>query len=457
MTSRVFQAKFPRGIAFGGQRHAGSILAVPPSAAFPCAAQAFCKKISIERVTGSITKTRLAFHVGGYDPDPPVMVYQRFLRELRRFERTWSVTASVSGIIIEADQAMWNVVTSGPNWQVETQCRLVRWDDVMAVYGRRPAWQRIPLGLLAFADFVAGGALWGYVRTSTRYALFFLYPYVIFAALAALASFAGALIAYASGSALAGIATAAVALVALLQGASRWLYLSLMFDDWIFSRRYIRGGDPTLDRRLDLVARQMVAAARAGEADEILIFGHSLGAVLGIDLVDRALRYDPDFGTTGTRVALVTAGSSIPKIGLHSGAVRFHAALARVAAAANPFWADYQSRADWLNFFKVDPVARSGLKPTGRPVVRNAHIREMVDPIFYSRLRRNFYRLHCQFVSGNERRAAYDYFMLFCGPLSAEHNVQLPDGARSAIGDNGALLAAPAEMALEHPRETTGQ
>jgi hypothetical protein len=389
------------------------------------------------------------------------MVHERFLRELSRFERTWSVTASVSGIAIEADQAMWNVVTSGPNWQVETQCRLVRWDDVMAEYGRRPAWQRIPLGLLACADFVVGRALWGYVRTSTRYALFFLYPYVIFAALVALAWFAGAFIAHASESALVGIATAAVALVALLLGASRWLHLPLMFDDWIFSRTYIRGGDPILDRRLDLVARQMVAAARAGEADEILIFGHSLGAVLGVDIVDRALRYDPDFGMTGTRVALVTAASSILKIGLHSGAVRFHAALARVAAAPNPFWVDYQSRADWLNFFKVDPVAKSGLKATGRPVVRNAHIREMVDPTFYSRLRRNFYRLHCQLVSGNQRRASYDYFMLFCGPLLAEDNVYLPDGARQAIGENGALLAAPrrqAEMAFEqHPRETTGQ
>jgi pimeloyl-ACP methyl ester carboxylesterase len=228
-----------------------------------------------------------------------------------------------------------------------------------------------------------------------------------------------------------------------------------LFDEWIFSRTYIRGGDPILDRRPDLIARQMVATARAPEVDEILIFGHSLGAVLGVDLVDRALRHDPDFGITGTRVALVTAGSSILKIGLHSGAVRFHAVLARVAAAPSPFWVDYQSRADGLNFFKVDPVAESGLKATGRPVVRDAHIREMLDPIFYRRLRRNFYRLHCQFVSGNERRASYDYFMLFCGPLLAEHKVHLPDGARSAIGENGALLAAPrrqAEMAPERQR-----
>jgi hypothetical protein len=121
-----------------GQHHVGSGLAVPPSATLLCTGQAFWEKLSIEPVTDLITKKRLAFHIGGYDLSPPVIVHERFLRELGRFERIWPVTASVSGITVEADRAMWNVVTSRPNWQVETECRLVRWDDVMAECGCRP-------------------------------------------------------------------------------------------------------------------------------------------------------------------------------------------------------------------------------------------------------------------------------------------------------------------------------
>jgi hypothetical protein len=410
-------------------------------------------------VTDPTIRTRLVFHIGGFDPKPPIRMHGRFVRELRRFERTWLATASVSAIAVETDQAVWNVVTSGPNWRVETRCHLVRWDDIMEELGCRPAWRRIPHGLLAFADFVRGGALWGYARTSVRYALFFLYPYVIFAALAALAGLAGTFIAGGSGSVSLGIATAVAVFLTLLEGASRWLYLPLMFDDWIFARNYIRRRDPILDRRLDFFAQQIVAAALAKEADEILIFCHSLGAVIGVDLVDRALRYDPDFGLVGSRVTLVTSASSILKIGLHRGANRFHAALARVAAARSPFWVDYQARADWLSFFKTDPVAGSRLRATGRPVLRNARIRDMVDPAAYIQLRRNFYRLHCQFVSGNERRASYDYFMLFCGPLSAEYQVSLPDGARSAIGKDGALLELPREQheLTATDKETTDQ
>lgn len=399
-----------------------------------------------------IIATRLVFHVGGYDPMPPARMYARFVREMHRFERTWSAAVSVSDETFTPEQADWNVVTSGPNWRVATRYRLVRWDDVMARYGGRPLWWRLPLGLLAFVDFVAGGALWGYARTNWRYALFFLYPYLLLGVLAAFAWFAGAFVARTSESVPFGVLAGLAAFFALLQGPGRWLYLPLAFDDWTFSRAYVRHGDPVLDRRLDRVASEIVAAARGAEADEILVVGHSLGAVLAIDLLDRALRLEPDLGLAGTRVALVTAGSSILKIGLHRGALRFRAALARVASASNVFWAEYQSLTDPMNFYKTDPVAESGLRSTGRPVVRIVRIRHMLDPINYRRIRRNFYRVHNQFVSGNELRAAYDYFMMVCGPLSAQRQACLPNGAASAIGEDGTLLEA-----RKGPEEKAGQ
>jgi hypothetical protein len=48
-----------------------------------------------------------------------------------------------------------------------------------------------------------------------------------------------------------------------------------------------------------------------------------------------------------------------------------------------------------------------------------------------------------QFVSGNNLRNAYDYFMLVCGPLGVERQVR-GDGALSALGADGALLERPA-------------
>jgi hypothetical protein len=61
----------------------------------------------------------------------------------------------------------------------------------------------------------------------------------------------------------------------------------------------------------------------------------------------------------------------------------------------------------------------------------------------YRRIRRRFYRLHCQFISGNDRRALYDYFMLVCGPVSAKSQTLAADGALSMIGEDGTLIGAP--------------
>jgi hypothetical protein len=122
-------------------------------------------------------------------------------------------------------------------------------------------------------------------------------------------------------------------------------------------------------------------------------------------------------------------------------------ALGRVSRSPGVFWVDYQALTDVMNFYKTDPVRDCGLEPTGRPIIRTVRIRQMLEPESYRRVRRNLYRLHCQFVSGNECRAAYDYFMLVCGPIPAEQQARSSEGAASVIGDDGRLLHAAASSA----------
>jgi hypothetical protein len=396
-------------------------------------------------MTDSTIAKRLVFHVGGYDFMPPDVVHRRFTRELRRFEGTWSVTARAAEPEVGADEASWPVVTQGPNWRVETDYRLVRWDDVIAARGHEPMWRRVPLGLVAFADFVGSGALFGYLRSNWRYAAFFLYPYLLFAALTALACLAANLAGAVTGSGALGLVTGVGAFLALLYGPGRWCYLPHLFDDWIFARDYVRRSDPMLEQRMERVARELATAARSGEADEIVVIAHSLGAVLAVDILDRALRLDPLLGHTRP-VALLTVGSSILKIGFHRGATRLRAAMERVAQAPNVFWGEYQALTDVMNFYKSDPIAALGLPGRG-PLVRVVRISRMLQPATYRRFRRNFFRVHCQFVSANDLRASYDYFMMVCGPVPVETQVRTADGAVAAIGDDGSLKVRQGDAA----------
>ena len=398
-----------------------------------------------------VTK-RVVFHIGGYDPiTTHAGAQRRFVREIARFQRTWSVKAIVDGLRDSADQIQWNVTTTGPDWQVETDYHLVRWHDVIEAFGRRSIGSRISVGILTFLDFVLAGTLWRYLLTNWRYAVFFLYPFVMFGLLIAIAFLIGALAFKITGSIPIAIGGGLFGFAAVLAGPWRWLQLGNLFDDWIFSREYIRCGNPEIEQRLDKLAAELVAAASSSAADEILVVGHSLGAVLAVDLLDRALKLDPALGRNKIPVTFLSVGSSILKIGLHPKAIRFRAMVERVARSRAIFWGDYQALVDPLNFYKSRPMAEMGLSTEDEATVRVVRFSRMLDHDIYQRIRLNFFRLHCQFVSGNDKRTSYDYFMLTCGPVSAKSQTLAPDGAMSMIADDGGLVASAPLSGSELP------
>jgi pimeloyl-ACP methyl ester carboxylesterase len=389
-----------------------------------------------------IIAKRLVFHVGGYDPITPAgSAQRRFVRELARFERTWSVEASIGALQETPTQATWSVITRGLNWCVESDYRLIRWDDVIEKFSGQSIWRRIPFGIIALIDFIWAGALRGYLRTNWHYAIFFLYPFVMFGFFIAAACVAGAYAFHRSDSIVLAAAACLCVLSALLLGPWRWLRLDTLFDDWIFARDYVRSGNSNIEKRLDSIAREIIVAARNSGADEILLIGHSLGAVLAVDLLDRALKLNHALGATGTPITFLSIGSSILKIGLHGAASRFRAAVEHVGRALGIFWGDCQARIDIMNFYNIDPMAEMSLPSKYGPVIRLVEFGRMLQHDVYRRIRLKFYRLHCQFISGNDKRASYDYFMLVCGPISARYQILAPDGALSVIGEDGSLKA----------------
>jgi hypothetical protein len=391
---------------------------------------------------------RLVYHLSGYDPvTSHAGARRRFVRELERFGPTWSVKTSTGTMHEDTDGTEWSVLADGPNWHVATDYHLVRWDDLIVKFSSRTVWYRVAAGMIAFMDFVIAGALWGYLRTNWRYAGFFLYPFVTFVALVAIACSVG-VYAWRAGTTMGAIIATGVILAGLVVGGWRWLHLGVLFDDWIFSRAYIRWGDPIIEQRLDKIAGQMVAAVNESDADELLVIGHSLGAVVAIDLLDRALKLNPTFGEKGVPVTFLSIGSSILKIGLHGGAERFRAAVGRVARAPGIFWGEYQARVDIMNFYNTSPMAEMSLSTENGPLVRLVEFSQMLERAMYRSIRLRFYRVHCQFVSGNDKRYLYDYFMLLCGPVSAKCQTMAPDGALSFIGNDGALVS---ELAGSRP------
>jgi pimeloyl-ACP methyl ester carboxylesterase len=376
-----------------------------------------------------LVKTRSVFYLIGYERLRPERIHRRFGEELERFRQTWNTSAALSPLSVDgAEAASWRIESSAPNWHVDTDVTVLDLSDLVVGDFQKPLWQALLAGVSAMSDFLFSGTVIRYLRADWRYTLFFLYPLVLLALFAA-ASAIVARVAAASGLPYAlelGVLLGVACFALLVRLSSKRLNLQYMLLDWRFAADLVRRRRPTLEARLDQCASAFIARLRASTSDEIVVFSHSLGAALMMEIIARALRVDPD-AVRATKLHLVSAGSSILKVGLHPAAAPFREAVASVVAEPSIYWAEFQANSDIFSFYKTDPVALMGIPPCGKPIVRIARIRHMLSDEGYRAIKRNPLRLHLQFTYGNERRYFYDFLMIFCGPLPLRTRIERPD------------------------------
>lgn len=370
---------------------------------------------------------RCVVFFGGYEHVPAERQFTRMARELERFGKTWNVRTQVSDptILHGGSVQIWPIATEGPNWRVETNLNYCAWNDLIDEDFSRPDWRSIPTGLLALVDFVFTLTAFRYLAAAWRYWLFAIYPFVLsvlFGAIAVLAARAPGWIGLALPWYFA-IPFAILVFWLLVRWPGDRLRLRYMLNDWSFASAIARGRRKSYSDRIDDFARFLADEVRRTDADEILIVGHSLGAVLAIEALSAALRRHPDLATSGPSVTLMTVGSSLLKVALHPSAHGVREAVGRVLAATDIAWIDYSALVDPLNFYRCDPGKALNLNAPRSPLIRTVRIRSMLGEASYRLFKGDFLRLHRQFVMGNGQRYHYDFFMACCGPMPQEGRI----------------------------------
>jgi hypothetical protein len=403
-----------------------------------------------DEIPRALVRKRCFVQMTGYEPVGPEHQHRRFTREMARFQKAWNVQGTVSPPRLADDGAVasWTVETWGPNWRVTTDFHQFRWDDFIIADMAESDWRRFPLGIAALMEFILTGTVVKYFTVAWRYGGFFLYPLVFILGMTWLSigatRFATSHVAAISGGLPYPMVLAPALWLAIFVGL-RWtfgriVHIRYALDDWYFARDFVHRARPQVDERLDHLARELVRIVRDTDADEIVVDGHSLGAPLSLVVVDRALQLDPQLGSRGKSLHLVSSGSSLLKVALHPAAAWLREAVGRVANAPSVYWVEYQALVDVINVYKVDPVVALGMAATGKPIVRIIRIRMMVEEHTYRRFRLNFLRIHRQAVMGNERRYFYDYYMLCCGPLALRDRVDNPELAVAVFAADGSLV-----------------
>jgi len=402
--------------------------------------------------TTGLIRRRHVIYVEGYDPQGAEGYYNLFARGWKRFQTIWPVTARLGELTLDSeDFAHWDVEASGPNWRVAARYDFLRQEQMIRANMAQPLWQQIPRALAWAADYLVSGALVRVLRASWEFGLVLIHFQMMLIWWLVLPAAGGWLVGSAAMRfldlpALAGWLAGAVAAVAIFLAlrplARRWFVIQIN-SHWPYLCAFARGEAGCFDHPIEAGARRLIAAARANDADEIVVVGHSGGGALAPAVITRALELDPEVGRRGPSVVLLTLGSIAPGAALHPKAESLRAVFARLAVEPSITWIDSQSRKDVMNFWDFDPVEGIGVH-VGRercnPMLWKVRYRDMLSPELYRRIHLNFFRLHYQFIMANDRRAPYDYFMLVCGPVPVAAWAANPRGVLAAFDADARLI-----------------
>jgi hypothetical protein len=394
------------------------------------------------------------FYVEGYDPQGAAGYYRMFRREWKRFVDTWRVASRLGELEIDSDDlAHWNVDTAGPNWRVETRYEFLRMEAFIGGCMTQPLVRQIPRALRWMASDLACGVLFRIFRAAWRFGLHLILPQVLLLSWILMSLGGGSVTGFAAArwagvpvaaAVILGVAAGVAIFAALKPLADRWFVIQVT-NGWPYLREFARGASSGFDRSVEVLADRLVAAARASVADELLVVSHSAGCVVSPAIIARALERDPDLGRRGPKITLMTVGSLMPAFALHPAAARLRAAIRRIAVEPAVLWVDCQARKDVMNFWDFDPVAGVGIEVGAErrnPTVWIVRLRDMLSDAVYQRLRFSYFRMHYQFVMGNDRRAAYDYFLLVCGPAPVAAWAKGPDQTFHEFSADAAYGAA---------------
>lgn len=399
-------------------------------------------------------RKRILFYLPGYDPDATRRYRTLFIREMRRYARHFGIALPlISRATLSADGRVqtWTVKAGVDEQEVHTTYEVLLWDDLVRRDMARPLFAGACLNALALLHVAATGTLFRLYRASWKCGNVILYPFVMTLLLPAAVLLLAALSHshLSIGFGLPAWFAVALGIIAGLFGlwkTAPWLeraFLWQLMNDWVFNWQHANGRRPDYVARLDDLASHIQARISHMEADEVLLVGHSTGALSAAELAARLLAQDDTLGHQGPVLSLLTLGSSLPIVAMQPRARSMRAEIESLITSQRLVWVDYQAPQDWMNFPGFHPTRDLRLRvPAGQianPIIRSAKFREIIDPETYRQIRARPFRMHFQFLMANDYPGAYDIFALTLGPQCLRDRV---------LAENRASLGADREEAL---------
>lgn len=375
--------------------------------------------------TGRVRRRRV-FYIPGFDP-----LQTRRYRQFYRTEGPRQAEISGYALRVGAKPAGlahgWSVVAQIDGEEVVAEVEVLAWADIIGASMRRTVAATYGQMLRTAWIYVGSGALFRLGRLRKGPTLAALYPVVMLCLQAGVAALAGiglgltlaALVPGGAGVALGAVAGGAV-VWAGLRAFQRWdrrFLAYYLMHDYAFSAGE-RGAYPAaLEARMAEFGARIRAALAEGW-DEVLVVGHSSGAILGVSILADLIRAGMPAG--GTVLGFLSLGQVVPMVSFLPEARKLRGDLAYLSVQDAMAWVDVTAPGDGCAFALCDPVAVTGVAPVGKrwPLVISCAFTRTFSPERWRRMRFRWFRLHFQYMCAFDRPGDYDYFRVTAGPLT---------------------------------------
>lgn len=363
--------------------------------------------------------SRLVLYFPGFDPLDAAAHHLRYQRAAALSGKTWDVDYAVGPLENAPGGETFTVEASAGDWRTRSDIFVYDHNAVISQLRDEPVWRQIWLGFKAGAGIIAEGGAARYCRHAWRFGLFFIFPFLLMlvgGAVAAAIALVPLIFALPLWFLAISLPVAALFFVkAFLPFAERFHTLHL-YADWRFALAV--GRDEPIARDWIEERAALVLTALEQPSDEVLVVSHSMGASLALAVIGRVLELKPN-ALDGRKLSFATLGGAALQCAFLSSADRLRQSIGTIARHPEVTWFDIQCLTDPIHLYRCNTVGLTGHRDAPQPKIVPIRFKHSLSPDRYKKNKRNFLRMHRQYVLGPDRRSGYDFTLLTAGPLSA--------------------------------------
>ncbi len=367
---------------------------------------------------------RLVIQFTGYEGLHAKAIRGRHIQAVNDFDKLWHVKSTVSPMVETSDFTSTMQVTSkAENWQTETEFCQFSSAEIYDHYAARNTLTRIATGFRAFANIVLTGTLYRYARNSWRFVLFFLWPFLLSAALIAITGLIAAAPLIAGFSSLHLLWSVPLSLIIasiLIRHPGEKVFFSYLLDDWSAAYDRIKAKSILLEKQRNDFADSLTKKLQTTDAQEVIVFAHSLGSVQAIEALADVWRERPDL-LRKTPVSLLITGSCLLMIALHPRAKKLREDVRLIMEESPVLWTEIQVLTDIIHFYGSNPAKALKINPRQKPLIHKMRFKHMHSEKRYQRAKGNFFRMHLLYLKGAQIKNFYDPSMMLHGPFSLQY------------------------------------